>query len=231
MVSQPQYLVAGCKPWNRRVFNETLRRLPGMWHYVETKDQLDPGLIGQIGPRYIFFLHWSWIVPEELVDAHECVCFHMADVPYGRGGSPLQNLIARGHRDTMLTALRMVKELDAGPVYGKEPLSLEGSAEEILIRATELSARMIERIVREEPEPIPQHGEAVVFRRRKPHESRIPQRDSLAGVYDFIRMLDAEGYPHAFLTWNGFKYEFRRAALHDGRIEADVTITPCKDTE
>ncbi len=25
----------------------------------------------------------------------ECVCFHMTDVPYGRGGSPLQNLIIR----------------------------------------------------------------------------------------------------------------------------------------
>lgn len=30
------------------------------------------------------------------------------------GGAPLQNLIQRGHRDTMLTALRMVREMDAG---------------------------------------------------------------------------------------------------------------------
>ncbi len=37
---------------------------------------------------------------------------HMTDVPYGRGGSPLQNLIARGHTSTKLTAMRMTAEVD-----------------------------------------------------------------------------------------------------------------------
>jgi methionyl-tRNA formyltransferase len=39
-------------------------------------------------------------------------------------------------------------------------------------------------------------------------------------------MLDAEGYPRAFLEYAGFRYEFSRAALYDGRIIADVKITP-----
>jgi len=55
----------------------------------------------------------------------------MTYMPYGRGGSPLQNLIVRGYRHTKLTALRMVEEFDAGPVYLKEDLCLEGNAEEI----------------------------------------------------------------------------------------------------
>ena len=64
------------------------------------------------------------IYSKEIIKRFECVCFHMADVPYGRGGSPLQNLIARGHRETKLTALRMVEDFDAGPVYSKMPLCL-----------------------------------------------------------------------------------------------------------
>ncbi len=168
-------------------------------------------------------------MPAEIVQAYECVCFHMGDVPYGRGGSPLQNLIVQGHRRTKLTALRMVEEIDAGPVYLKEELSLEGSAEEIYIRASGLAAKMIRQILEGSIEPVPQTGEAVVFRRREPKESAIPRVEALQALYDFIRMLDAEGYPHAFLEHEDFRYEFRRAALYDGRIEADVVITPRRE--
>ena len=98
----------------------------------------------------------------------------MTDVPYGRGGSPLQNLILRGHRSTKLTELRMVEEFDSGPVYFKEDLCIEGSAEEIYIRARYLSAQMIQRIVTEQLVPEPQKGEASIFKRQKSHESRIP---------------------------------------------------------
>lgn len=226
-MSQPErYLVAATRPWNRRVFEERIATLPGEWRLIEEPAALTPEILEAWRPRYVFFLHWSWRVPAEIVRDFECVCFHMTDVPYGRGGSPLQNLIVRGARSTKLSALRMTEELDAGPVYLKEELSLEGNAEEIFIRASELAAGMIERIVRERPEPRPQEGETVVFRRRRPEESRIPELDSLGRLHDFIRMMDAEGYPHAFLEHGGFRYEFGRAALYDGRIVADVTIRP-----
>ena len=55
----------------------------------------------------------------------------MTDLPYGRGGSPLQNLIIRGHKKTKISALRMVNELDAGPIYFKRSLSLNGNAQKI----------------------------------------------------------------------------------------------------
>lgn len=224
-----KYIVVGYKCWNLKVFNEVIKKFPGKWFYIESRDQLNLKKIKNIDPKYIFFLHWSWKVPDEIIDNYECVCFHMTDVPYGRGGSPLQNLITRGHRQTKLTALRMTHDFDAGPVYLKEDLCLEGNAEEIYIRATYLSAQMIERIIHEQPEPVPQTGEVVVFKRRGPKESEIPKMESLQALNDFIRMLDAKGYPHAFIKYKGFRYEFRRAVLYDGRIVADVTITPMKE--
>jgi len=223
------YLVAGNRPWSRRIFDEVISRYPGEWHFVGRKKELTGEFLERLRPRYIFFLHWSWIVPEEVFGNYECVVFHMSDVPYGRGGSPLQNLIVRGHRRTKLTALRMVKELDAGPVYLKEDLCLEGSAEEIYIRATYLAADMIKLIAGGMLEPTPQEGSPVVFERRRPGESEIPELDSLGRLHDFMRMLDAEGYPRAFLVHRGFRYEFRRAVLYDGRIEADVVVTRLDD--
>lgn len=227
--SGQNYLVLGCKPWNRRLFDDVISSLPGRWHYVGASQDLSLSLVNQISPRYIFVLHWSWKLPDEMIERYECVCFHMTDVPFGRGGSPLQNLIARGMGDTKLTALRMTGEFDAGPVYIKEPLSLRGGAEEIYMRAGQLSATMIKRIIRLEPKPVPQKGEVVNFKRRKPEESELGNSKlapgSLEDLYDFIRMLDAEGYPHAFLRSSGFCFEFSRPALYDGRIVADVKIT------
>jgi methionyl-tRNA formyltransferase len=220
------YIVVGSKPWNRRVFEETLARRRGRWTFIGDRAELTAARVRELQPRYIFFLHWSWKVPDEIVNDFECVCFHMTDVPYGRGGSPLQNLIVRGHRETRLTALRMTEEFDAGPVYLKRPLSLEGSAEEILIRASDLSAAMIGELVRRRPAPRPQRGRVTVFRRRRPEESAIVAPASLTALHDFIRMLDAEGYPRAFLEHGGFRFEFSRAALKDGRIVADVSIAP-----
>ena len=49
--------------------------------------------------------------------------------------------------------------------------------------------------------------------------------DSLVSVYDYIRMLDADGYPHAFVEVGNLRFEFDRAALKDGFIEADVKIS------
>ncbi len=211
-VQADAYIVAGCRPWNRRVYDEVICKYPGKWLFVDNRDELADS-VSRIKPKYIFFLHWNWIVPDAMLENYACVCFHMADVPYARGGSPLQNLIVRGHRETKLTALRMVGELDAGPVYQKRDLSIEGNAEEIYIRATYLSAEMIDYIVRQNPEPVAQQGEVVEFKRRTPAQSEIPATQTLLALYDHIRMLDAEGYPPAFLVHKGYRYQFNRAAF------------------
>ncbi len=222
----PTYVVAGSKPWNRRIFDTSIRTLPGRWVFVEDRCDLSASRLAEIGPRFVFFLHWSWIVPSEITDTFECVCFHMTDLPFGRGGTPLQNLIIRGLTDTVVTAFRMTSELDAGPVYLKHPLSLEGSAEEIYLRATETAAEMIARIAATEPKPSAQTGEVTTFRRRTPAESEITAEiDDLTGLHDHIRMLDADGYPHAFIRIGKLRFSFRRSVKGDDSLRADVEIT------
>ncbi|NOS67202.1 MAG: methionyl-tRNA formyltransferase [Candidatus Peribacteraceae bacterium] len=220
------YVVCGSKSWNRRVFDDTISKLPGTWQYFSSKEELTAAILKKISPRYVFFLHWSWIVPQEIISAFECVNFHMTDLPFGRGGSPLQHLILLGKKDTVLTAHRMTEEIDAGPVYLKQPMSLDGTAQEILERSSELAAQMIGKIISTHPEPTPQTGKVVTFKRRTPQESEIPPDLSPEKLYDFIRMLDGEGYPAAFTRNNGFRYEQRNARLVDGRTEADVSVVP-----
>jgi methionyl-tRNA formyltransferase len=119
----------------------------------------------------------------------------------------------------------MVKELDAGPVYLKENLSLYGStAEELYIRACYLSADMIKEIIGKNMRPRPQRGKVTIFSRRSPQESEIPTLGSIEALCDFIRMLDAEGYPKAFLNYKGFRVEFSKASLYDGKLVLESEI-------
>jgi len=220
------YVVAGTKPWNRTVFNNVISKFPGTWRYIyPCFDQSHPIIFDMDPkPKYIFYLHWSNKIPDEIINNFECVCFHMTNVPFGRGGSPLQNLISRGIMETKLTALKMVEQFDAGPVYLQETLSLHGTAEEIYERSSLLAAKMIEQIIQSDIEPKEQEGPVTIFKRRKPAQSEI-EVDNLDAVYDHIRMLDAEGYPKAFINYNGLKLEFSRACKYHGKIKCDVTIT------
>lgn len=196
------------------------------FHLITEKAELTPERLAEINPRYVFFPHWSYIIPEAIHSAYECVIFHMTDLPYGRGGSPLQNLIQRGHHETQLTALRCVAELDAGPIYMKRPLCLEGAAAEIFLRAAGSIEAMIADIVREEPAPEPQQGEPVTFRRRTPEESDLASApvQGLNDFFDFIRMLDAEGYPRAFVDLHGHRMELSRVQLEQDRVVGTFVI-------
>ena len=195
---------------------------------IKSPAELTVDAVTAIDPQWIFVPHWSFRIPESIWGRWPTVIFHMTDLPFGRGGSPLQNLIHSGHTDTMLTALRCSSGMDTGDIYVKEPMQLHGSAEEIYLRADALIQSMIQFIVLENPTPIPQQGESVVFCRRRPEQSNLSncQEGKISSWYDQIRMLDAEGYPHAFLEVNGMRLEFRRVTYRSDGLHADVIISP-----
>jgi methionyl-tRNA formyltransferase len=218
-----RYILATSKPWHK---SQAEKFLPDATSFLWVHDekQLSELVSKKSNIRYIFFLHWNWMVPETIWENYECVCFHMTDVPYGRGGSPLQNLIVRGHKNTKLTALKMINEMDAGPVYTKRDLSLEGTAEEIYLRAGVLSFEIIKWMIATQPEPVPQTGESVVFKRRRPAQSELPETGEVTAVYDHIRMLDAPTYPPAFVEHGSFVIEFSNAEVKNDEITASVRI-------
>lgn len=218
-------VIASTRPWNADLAGELAERTGTDVHHISERSQLTLTQLEAIDPRWVFVPHWSWVIPAEIHGRFEVVVFHMTDLPYGRGGSPLQNLIARGHEQTMISAIRCVEEMDAGPVYLKSQLSLHGSAEEIYLRASRIMAQMMVQLVQQEPEPEPQQGDVVIFERRRPSDSDLSAVASLEDAYDLIRMLDAEDYPHAHLDVGPLRLRFRRVAKRSDGLHADVHIT------
>jgi methionyl-tRNA formyltransferase len=220
------FIVATSRSWSNILASKLEARLGKPFYLLTQRADLSRKRLAEINPRYIFFPHWSHIIPEEIHKNHECIVFHMTDLPYGRGGSPLQNLILHGKKQTQISALRCINELDAGPIYLKRPLDLQGSANDIFLRAAGVIESMIEDIVRNEPQPQPQRGEVVVFRRRKPGESNLfdAKISCLNDFYDFIRMLDGEGYPKAFIDLHSHRIEFSGVTVADNKLAGSFLI-------
>ena len=219
-----KYIVVSEKKWHDRTFDQLQKCIPAEWIRINNSVDFSLEKIDEIKPECIFVLHWSYIIPSSIYEKYDCILFHMTDLPYGRGGSPLQNLIVRGHKTTKLSAIKVQKGIDTGDIYLKEELSLHGTAEEIFIRAGELMVEMIKEIIEKNIIPTPQKGEPLLFKRRKPEDSDMGQLVSLEAIYDHIRMLDCEGYPAAFIENENFRFEFTRASLKSNNIIADVRI-------
>ncbi len=226
MGSTVKYILLTPKTWHSSLFKELSAKHPEEWLHIERKEDFTVEKLREINPQYVFIPHWSYIIPKEIFENYTCIVFHMTDLPYGRGGSPLQNLIARGFVETKISAIKVEEGLDTGPVYLKRDVGLHGTAEEIFIRMATIIGEMIVRIIDEELYPVAQHGTEVVFKRRKPEDSNIAQLETLEQVYDYIRMLDCEGYPNAFIEVGNLRFEFKRASIKgDESIIADVRIT------
>jgi methionyl-tRNA formyltransferase len=222
-------IIASTRKWNKNILSNIGENEEIIVEYIERKEQLTYDNVKQYSPKYIFFPHWSHIIPQDVYENFTCVVFHMTDLPFGRGGSPLQNLISRGIYKTKITALKCQKEIDSGDVYLKKELSLYGGAEEIYLRASKVIKIMILEILKKNIVPTKQYGEVVLFKRRNPEDGNMTDLHTLEECFDYIRMLDAEGYPKAFLNIGSIHLEFERASLRNGHIKADVKMTIRED--
>ena len=220
------YVLVSEKIWHKKLFENLISYDKSYnWELINSKSDFTIDTIKKINPKIIFVSHWSYMIKPEIFDSYETIVFHMTDLPFGRGGSPLQNLIKLNIEDTMISAIRVEKGLDSGPIYLKHKLNLIGTAEEIFIRAAGVIYKMIIEIIKNNITPIEQKGSVVEFKRLKREDGEMSKLSSITEMYDYIRMLDAEGYPNAYIEIGNFCFEFSRASLKSNeKIIADVRI-------
>ncbi len=224
MVKQ-NIVVATIRPWNIERFARWVPPEGYEAQLISDKGSLTLSALTQLAPRYVFFPHWSWIIPTEILNNFECVLFHMTNLPFGRGGSPMQNLIEQGIYQTKISAIRVADGLDEGPVYLKRSLDLStGSAQQLFEKMADEIFVMMTEITTTQPQPVEQSGEPTFFKRRTPEQSQITPGLSGRKLYDFIRMLDAEGYPRAFAHVGDVRVEFSGAELLDNEQVAARAI-------
>ena len=101
------------------------------------------------------------ILPPEFLDApkYGCVNVHFSLLPRYRGAAPVNWAIVNGEAETGVTTMRIVQELDAGPILLQRAtrIASDETAPELLSRLAEMGADLISETLRSldriEPKP------------------------------------------------------------------------------
>ncbi|KZB80705.1 methionyl-tRNA formyltransferase [Amycolatopsis regifaucium] len=103
--------------------------------------------LAEIAPDACPVVAYGALLPQAALDipAHGWVNLHFSLLPAWRGAAPVQAAIRAGDEITGASTFRIVKELDAGPVYGviTERIGETDTAGELLGRLAESGAKLL----------------------------------------------------------------------------------------
>ena len=224
-------IIATLKEWNIKNYFLLKENYGSLYsfHLITTKEELSASSIASLNPDFIFFPHWSWKIDASIYANYKCVIFHETDLPYGRGGSPLQNLIIQEQYETKISAIVCSEKLDAGDIYLQKNIDISsGSMQEIFTAISKIIfTEMIPKLLQKKIIPKKQKGPANYFKRRTPEQSDILtlQHLSMHKLYDYIRMVDAEGYPKIYMKMDTIKIEFSKVKKIDNRLIGQFEVT------
>tara|TARA_Y100001949_G_C15986674_1_gene330950 strand:+ start:2381 stop:3136 length:756 start_codon:yes stop_codon:yes gene_type:complete len=217
------YLFCGYREYSLNIFKKLQKRYKN-FHLITKKESLTYSKIKKINPKFIFFPDWSWIVPEEIIDNYDCVCFHESNLPKFRGGSPIQNQIIRGVTKTKTTAFLMNSKIDAGDIMLQRDLSLKGNIKQIFCRMEKNDFDMICKIIQGKFKRRKQEGKSSFYKRRNHKQSELKNLNySNEYLYNFIRML-TDPYPNAFLKSGKKKIIFKSVKVDGKKISFEGEI-------
>ena len=209
---------------NANFFKNTI--IKKNYYFLNNKSKLDLNFLEKLKPDIIFFPHWNYHINSKIISNFNCIGFHSTPLPYGRGGSPIQNMIIRGYLKTQVCSFKINEEIDSGPIYTRKNVSLVGSGQEIYIRIYNSIIKTIYQIEKKIPSAIKQKGKATYFKRRELKDGNLIKSKNLKDAYNLIRMLDIEflNYPKAFIAGEKIKFEFQKAKMNKNSVEAFVKI-------
>ena len=136
--------------------------------------EYDEKNIREYDPDYILFYGWSNIIEDNLLNDFKCIMLHPSPLPKYRGGSPIQNQIIRGEKDSAVTLFIMDGGIDTGDIIAQSYLSLDGNLNDIFNRMTKIGLKLTNEVLEGNFKKVKQnHSDATYFKRRKPSMSEI----------------------------------------------------------
>ena len=101
------------------------------------------------------------IVPSELLDRHLWLNVHPSLLPRWRGAAPVERAIMAGDTATGVTIIKLVEELDAGPIAAQQPFPIgpDDDAGAVYGRAAAVATDLLQHVLTEPMfHPQPEEG-------------------------------------------------------------------------
>src|SRR5580765_2702096 len=103
-------------------------------------------------PDVAVVVAYGKILPSEFLNApkHGCINVHFSLLPKYRGAAPVNWAVVNGETETGVTTMRIVQELDAGPLLlqGATTIEPDETAPDLLGRLAEMGADLISETIR-----------------------------------------------------------------------------------
>ncbi|MCY9782874.1 methionyl-tRNA formyltransferase [Nocardiopsis sp. EMB25] len=127
--------------------------------------------LAEIGPDCCPVVAYGALLPQRALDIPErgWINLHFSLLPAWRGAAPVQHAILHGDDVTGASTFRIVKELDAGPVFGTltetvRPTDTSGELlDRLSVAGAELLVRTIDGIAGGQLTAVPQEGDGVSY--------------------------------------------------------------------
>ena len=195
-------------------------KLKAMQLGIPVVESLDAALDAET----IVLVAYGRLIPRELLDRHLWLNLHPSLLPRWRGAAPVERSIMAGDTETGVTAIKLVEELDAGPVAGRQrfPIGPDDDAGAMYDRAAEEGAALLENVL-PAPSFTPQPDEGVTYAEKIGPEDRELDLSKPEDAVNRVRALS----PHigARAELDGRRVLVWRARDEDGRF-VPVEIQP-----
>ena len=196
---------------------------------TRAREQWFVDAVGELAPDLAVVVAWGCLVPDLLltVPTNGWVNLHFSLLPAWRGAAPVQRAIMAGDRTTGVTTFELVHDLDAGPVYRREPVTIgdDETAGELLSRLADLGAKVLTATANDiaagaTPQPQPE-GETTLAPKVTPDDARIDWTMPGRAIHDLVR--GTTPAPGAWTTLHGARLKVGRTSMVD---DPAVVLTP-----
>jgi methionyl-tRNA formyltransferase len=194
--------------WKNPEIAQMAERLRVAGHLVACSHEAET-----VAPSDILFIlgFWNIVPPGILTRNRTNVVVHESALPQGRGWSPVTWQVIEGAKVISLTLFEAVEKVDSGKIYLRSQVKLQGNEllPEIHSKVAGAMRRLCEEFIQRYPaileKGIEQRGKVSYYPRRKPVDSRLDPKKSIAQQFDLLRTVDNEAYP-AYFTLRGSTY-------------------------
>jgi methionyl-tRNA formyltransferase len=173
---------------------------------------------------------YGLILPRTWLEATRrgCINIHASLLPRWRGAAPIHAAILAGDRETGVTIMQMDEGLDTGPMLmeGRVAIGPQGRLGQIHDALAEIGARLILRVLDENPPPVPQPEEGVTYAARLTRaDGKIDWTRPAAAIERQVRAFDP--WPGTFTTLGPDTLKVLEAQAVPGEGAAGTVIDDC----